>query len=281
VLLAARAKRPRPHLDGKVLSSWNGLMISAFAKAYALLGEPRYLEAAQRAMSFLLSTMYDAPSGNLQRRFCEGEAAIPAFLDDYAFVAQALLDLFEASFDPAYLRTAIDLTKRGFKQFEDTAHGGFFSTAESAPDLLLRMKDDYDGAEPSGNSVATDVLLRLAHLTGDDEFRTSAERSLRSFAPKMKAQPTMAPQMSVALARWLAEPEQVVLRYAEGDEKIAGVLAHEREDFAPSATVLALSDKAAEELRTIAPFLSGLDRKGNITVYRCRNFACELPRNLD
>ncbi len=281
VLLEARAKRPRPHLDRKVLSSWNGLMISAFAKAYAILGETRYLEAAQRAMSFLLSTMYDASSGHLQRRFCEGEAAIPAFLDDYAFVAQALLDLFEASFDPAYLRTAIDLAKRGFKQFEDATQGGFFSTAESAPDLLLRMKDDYDGAEPSGNSVATDVLLRLAHLTGDDEFRASAERSLRSFAPKMKAQPTMAPQMSVALGRWLAEPEQVVLRYGEANEKLAELLAHERENFAPAATVLALSDKAAEELRAIAPFLGGLDRKGNITLYRCRNFTCELPRNLD
>jgi hypothetical protein len=281
VLLEARGKRPRPHLDRKVLSSWNGLMISAFAKASAILGETRYLEAAQRAMSFLLSTMYDASSGHLQRRFCEGEAAIPAFLDDYAFVAQALLDLFEASSDPACLRTAIDLAKRGFKQFEDTTDGGFFSTTDSAPDLLLRMKDDYDGAEPSGNSVATDVLLRLAHLTGEDDFRVSAQRSLSSFAPKMKAQPTIAPQMSVALGRWLAEPEQVVLRYGEANDNLAGVLAREREKFAPAATVLALSDEAAEKLRAIAPFLGGLDRKGNITAYRCRNFTCELPRNLD
>ncbi len=112
------------------------------------------------------------------------------------------------------------LARHGLKQFEDTEQGGFFSTVENAADLLLQMKDDYDGAEPSGNSVATDVLLRLAHITGDDEFRESAERSLQWFAPKMKAQPTMAPQMMVALGRWLAEPAQVVLRCAEIDGEV-------------------------------------------------------------
>ncbi len=280
VLLEARNKRPRPHLDRKVLSSWNGLMISALAKGYSLLADSQYLEAAQRAASFMLSTMYDAVSGRLQRRFCDGEAAIPAFLDDYAFLAQALIDLFEASGEPTYLRSAIDLARRGFKQFEDTSDGGFFSTAESAPDLLLRMKDDYDGAEPSGNSVATEVLLRLAHLTGADEFRASAERALRSFAPKMKTQPSMAPQMAVALGRWLSEPEQLVLRYGERDEQLNNLLAQEREKFTPAATVLALSDKAAAELNDFSPFLSGLERKGRITLYKCRNFTCELPRNI-
>lgn len=280
-LLEARSKRPRPHLDRKVLSSWNGLMISAFARGYAALGDNRYLEAAKRAMAFILSAMYDAPSGQLLRRFCEGEAAIPAFLDDYAFVAQALLDLFEATSEAVYLQTAIDLAKRGFKQFEDPTQGGFFSTGEAAPDLLLRMKDDYDGAEPSGNSVATEVLLRLAHLTGDEVFRASAERSLRSFAPKMKHQPTMAPQMSVALGCWLAEPEQVIIRYGQRDERVASLLAQERGNFTPAGTVLAIDDAAVNELRAIAPFISGLDRKGNITVYRCRNFVCELPQHID
>ncbi len=281
VLFEARGKRPRPHLDSKVLSSWNGLMISALAKGYRVLNEARYLEAAKKAASFLLSTMYDAGPGQLQRRFCEGEAAIPAFLDDYAFVAQALLDLFEATSEPTYLRSAIDLARRGFRQFEDSAQGGFFSTGDGAPDILLRMKEDYDGAEPSGNSVATEVLLRLAHLTGDDEFAASGERSLRAFASKMKAQPTMAPQMAVALGRWLAEPEQVVIRCSALDETVENLLAQERQEFAPNATLLALSDKAAQALSDSAPFLSGLERKGRITVYRCRNFACDLPQIVD
>src|SRR5947207_4572981 len=141
-------------------------MISALAKGYAVIGDKDYLDAAECAASFLLSAMYDANSGRLLRRFCEGEAAVPAFLDDYAFFAQALLDLFEACFNPSYLEMAANLAKRDLQPFEDTEQGGFFSTAPGAGDLLLRIKDDYDGAEPSGNSVAADVLLRLAHLTG-------------------------------------------------------------------------------------------------------------------
>src|SRR6185312_6903424 len=171
LLFEARSKRPRPHLDDKILTSWNGLMISALAKGAQVLGDREYLEAAQRATAFLLRTMYSAGSGKLLRRFREGEAAVEGFLDDYAFFAQALLDLYEADFDPARLNLAVRLADSGFAPFEDTKHGGFFSTAQSGERLLLQIKDDYDGAEPSGNSVATDVLLRLAHITGNESFR--------------------------------------------------------------------------------------------------------------
>jgi len=277
-LLEARSKRPRPHLDNKILTSWNALMISAFVKGFSVLGDELYLQAAERAASFLLSRMYDAGSGNLLRRFCEGEAEVDAFVDDYAFLIQALLDLFEATSRPSYLKTAVDLAERGFKRFEDTREGGFFSTAENAPDLLLRIKDDYDGAEPSGNSIATDVLLRLAHITGKDEFRRSAEGALRWMAPKMKLQPTTAPQMLVALGRWLTEPEQVIVRCVELNGRVAEVLAGYRRRFAPYAIAFAISDTVAERLRSTAPFLSGLERKGTVTVYECRNFTCELPK---
>jgi uncharacterized protein len=280
-LFQARARRPRPHLDRKILTSWNGLMISAFAKGYLVLGGHEYLHAAERAASFLLGSMYDRASGQLFRRFCDGEAAVPGFLDDYAMFATALLDLFEASFNPSYLETAIDLARRGVLKFEDAENGGFFSTAERAPDLLLRLKDDYDGAEPSGNSVATDLLLRLAHLTGDDAFRSSAERSLRSFAPKLIAQPTIAPQMLVAVGRSLAEPEQVIIRCGEIDPEIQRILADHRKGFAPNSVVLAITDEWAGALAGIAPFLSTLERKGRITIYECRNFSCELPRVID
>ena len=278
LLFEARRKRPRPHLDNKVLTSWNALMISAFVKGFLVLEDKGYLEAAERATSFLLSRMYDPGSAQLLRRFCDGEAAVPAFVDDYAFLAQALLDLFEATSRPSYLETVVDLAQRGLKQFEDTEQGGFFSTVENASDLLLRMKDDYDGAEPSGNSAATDVLLRLAHVTGNDESGLSAERSLRWFAPKMKLQPTMAPQMLVALGRRLAEPEQVIVRCAELNAQVAGILAEHRRGFAPNATTFAIDDAASERLRSIAPFLSRLERKGTITLYECRNFTCELPK---
>jgi hypothetical protein len=276
-LLAVRSRRPRPHLDNKILTSWNALMISAFAKGYIVLGDPAYLQAARTAAGFLLGTMYDPQSGQLLRRYCVGDAGISAFLDDYAFLAQALLDLFEASGDPEYLETAVSLARNGFARFEDTGEGGFFSTAAHAPDVLLRMKDDYDGAEPSGNSVATDVLLRLAHLTGDDAFRARAERSLRAFAPKLKDQPAIAPQMLVAVGRSLAEPEQVIIRCECVDEHVRELVTKERKEFAPYAVSFTLTDSSAEALRPVSLFLAGLERKGRVTIYRCRNFVCDLP----
>jgi uncharacterized protein YyaL (SSP411 family) len=282
ILFEARSKRPRPHLDNKILTSWNGLMISALSLGYRVLNEKRYLAGAEKALASILSRMYHAESGELLRRYCEGEAAVSAFLDDYAFLAQAAIDLFEWSFEPKYLALAVDLARRGLARFEDEQKGGFFSTVEGERDLLLRMKDDYDSAEPSGNSVATDVLLRLAHLTGDDEFSRRAERSLRAFTPKLEAQPTMAPQMLVAANRWLAVPEQVVIRCGEIDAEAEAKLQVEwRGEFNPTATVLAISDNAARELSPIAPFLAGLERRGRMTVYRCRKFACDLPEVIE
>lgn len=278
LLFEARSKRPRPHLDRKILTSWNSLMISAFAKGYSILGEKQYLQAAERAMNFLFSTMYDKTEVRVLRRFCDGEAAVPGFVDDYAFLAAACLDLFEASSNPKYLRCAVEIAQKGLPQFEDVRLGGFFSTAENAPDLVLRMKDDYDGAEPSGNSVATDVLLRLAELTGDLEFRSRAEKALSAFAPKLRAQPTMAPQMAAALGRWLAEPEQVVLRYSEENPRVEQLLSELRHSFHPYSVVMPLTDAEANSLQTLAPFLSQLERKGAMTLYECRNFVCELPK---
>lgn len=281
ILFEARAKRPRPHLDNKVLTSWNALMISAFALGYRVLNEPAYLDTATRAMSSVLNRMRKADSGELLRRYCDGEAAVPAFLDDYAFLAQAALDLFESNFDPNYLTLAVDLARRGIARFEDTEHGGFFSTVQGERDLLLRMKDDYDGAEPSGNSVATDVLLRLAHITGKDDFQRCAQRSLESFTSKLKAQPTIAPQMLVAVNRWLSEPAQVVVRCAEVDSEVRAFMTREWASFSPTTTALAISDSAAAQLSEPAPFLAGLTRRGRLTVYRCRNFTCHLPEIID
>lgn len=279
-LFEARNQRPRPHLDRKVLTSWNSMMISAYAKGYVVLGEKQYLDAAERATRFLLDIMYDAERGQLLRRFCDGEAAIPGFLDDYAFFAQALLHLFEASSNAEYLRLAVDLASRGLAQFEDTAEGGFFSTVAESPDLVLRMKEDYDGAEPSGNSIATDVLLRLSAITGDPSFRDRAEKALSAFAPKLRAQPTMAPQMAVALGRWLTEPEQIIVRFDENSDEVSRILEPFRTRFAPYSLVAGISDSAARDLEAVAPFLAQLKRNGRITIYECRNFVCELPKTI-
>ncbi len=277
-LFQVRSKRPRPHLDNKVLTAWNALTISALARSGIALHEERHQQMAETAARFLLTRMYDQGSGQLLRRYSEGEGGIPAFLDDYAFLAEAMLDLFEATGKAVYLETALDLSTRGFQRFEDSEAGGFFSTEPNAPDILLRMKEDYDGAEPSANSVAVDVLIRLHHLTESDDFRKKADRALAAFAPKLKVQPTMAPQMLVAIGRRLSEPYQTVIRCEQIDSEVEQILAEARKQFNPYALVLALSDEAARDLRQAAPFLASLERKGRITVYECRNFVCELPR---
>jgi uncharacterized protein YyaL (SSP411 family) len=262
-LMAVRDTRVRPHLDDKVLTAWNGLMISAFAKGGFVLNEPRYLEAARRSADFILRDMY--ADGVLLRRWRQGEAAIPGFLDDYAFFAQGLLDLYEATFDRRYLDSAVELADKMRERFEDSEAGAFYSTTAGDTSLVMRIKEDYDGAEPSGNSIATDVLLRLAHMTGSETYRTSAEKTLNAFASKMGAQPSAMPQMLVALIRHITPPQQIVLA---GDE-IVPFLDALRTRFLPHHTLLKSGDVPA------AADMPPVD--GRAVAYLCENFACRMP----
>ncbi len=165
-----RSARPRPHLDDKTLTAWNGLMISAFAKGAQVLNEPRYADAARAAAGFIRRHLWNQERGELLRRYRDGEAAIAGFLDDYAFLANALLDLYETSFDPEDFRFAARLAERAIELFEDREHGAFFSVAASDEELVLRLKDDYDGAEPSGNSGMAMVLLQAGSDDGTGRF---------------------------------------------------------------------------------------------------------------
>jgi uncharacterized protein len=278
-LLEIRSKRVRPHLDDKILTSWNALMISAFAKAAQVLDEPRYLAAAQRATHFILTRMYDATTGVLQRRFREGEAAIHGFLDDYAFFIAALLDFYEADFDPGHLGTAIALAAKMRELFEDPEQGAFFTTAGRDSSLVLRMKDDYDGAEPSGNSVALLDLLRLAHLTDRDEYRQAAVRTLDALMPKMSSQPVAVPQMLVALDYSLAPKREVVIAGDPNAEPTRELLRELRSRFLPyTVTLLVDSDATRQKLTQLFP-TAGVMRpvNGEPTAYVCENYTCNLP----
>src|SRR5664280_1321534 len=189
LLMAARAKRVRPLLDDKILTAWNGLMISAFAKGGAVLdgahNAARYAEAARRA-ALAIAPQQSAAEGIVQVADDElGGAAIPGFLDDYAMFVQGLLDLYEAQFDRRHLELAVRLTEKQQELFEDTASGAFFSSAADDHRLVLRVKEDYDGAEPSGNSVAVMNLVRLARMTNRADFRESAQRTLAAFASRL------------------------------------------------------------------------------------------------
>ena len=280
ILFDARGERPRPHLDDKILTAWNSLMISAFVKGYAVLGEVEYLKAAQRAEGFIASQLFSRKTGQLLRRFRDGDADIPAFLDDYSLYLHALLDLFEVDPDPEYIERAFDIAKRGLSPFEDADEGGFFSTAAEDPAIVLRIKDEYDGAEPSGNAAAADALLRLAKLTGDVEYSKRAAGVFACLAKRISQQPTTAPYLLAAVGRHLAEPEQTVLRYEENTPAIEEAVLRYRQEFKPYGVVLALSDSAAERLVTALPFLASLPREGQLTLYRCRNHSCDLPEVL-
>ncbi|HLY19660.1 MAG TPA: thioredoxin domain-containing protein [Bryobacteraceae bacterium] len=277
-LLAARGHRVRPHLDDKILTAWNGLMISAFAKAGAVLDEPRYAQAARQAADFISGRMYDASTGILLRRYRQGDAAIHGFLDDYAFFIQALLDLYETAFEWRDLDLAIRLTGKQAELFEDRRQGAFFSTAAGDPALVLRMKEDYDGAEPSGNSIAALNLLRLAGITGRRDLHDSAERALAAFGPRMVAGPAGVPQMLVAYQFALSKPRQIILvgeRDAPDTQRLLQAL-HSR--FVPNRILLLVNQVSRAALAGYLPAVAEMTAlNGRSTAYVCENYACRLP----
>jgi uncharacterized protein len=262
-LLDRRARRPRPHLDDKILAAWNGLMISAFAKGAQALGEDRYADAARAAAKFIRDQLWDESRGVLLRRFRDGESAIDGFLDDYAFSILAFLDLYETCFEAPDFQFAVRLAERAMELFEDRENGGFFSTGEGAENLVLRLKDDYDGAEPSGNSMMTIALLRLERMTGRDDFRQAAARTLKAFSSRMASGGAGVPQMLVALAFALGKPMEIVLSGPLDGAMLAAI----RRRFLPGAVV-------ARESESPIP-MPEID--GKATVYVCSNFACNLP----
>jgi uncharacterized protein len=275
-LLAQRAKRVRPHRDDKVLTAWNGLMISALAKGGAILSEPRYTQAARRAADFILTRLYDAKTGILLRRYRQQDAAIPGFLDDYTFFTQGLLDLYEADFHLPYLQTAIRLTEKQSPLFEDKSGGGFFSTAAGDSSLVMRIKDDDDEAEPSGNSVAACNLLRLAQMTDRKDFHDSADRLLRALAKRIEAQPAASPQMLAAYEFSLSKPKQIVL---VGTAGLPVLLRELNSRFVPHKIVLLVDGVPSRKaLAGYLPVIETMTEKdGKATAYVCENYACQLP----
>jgi len=272
--------RVRPHLDDKILTAWNALMISAFAKGGAALNEPRYIKAAEKAVRFVLRYQYKPETAELQRRFRDGESAVGGFLDDYAFLATALLDLYEASFETYYFELAVQLATRMLELFEDQDAGGFFSTREGDPSLVLRLKEDYDGAEPSGNSVAVQLLLRLAHTTGRDDFQSAVDRALRYFGSKIANQGPTMPRMMVAQMAAIRPPRQVVLAGAADHPALGEMIATVHRAFLPDTALFLIRDaQDCETLARYAPSLAAMGpaATGEPAAYVCENFTCQLP----
>jgi uncharacterized protein YyaL (SSP411 family) len=271
-LFNARLQRPRPHLDDKILVAWNGLMISAFAKGYQVLGDETYLNAAVKATNFILKTLYHSNSHRLLRRYRQGEASIDGKLDDYAFFVQALLDLYESSLNPQYLTIAIRLTESMQNLFEDKLHGGFFNSQEGDTSVILRMKEDHDGAEPSPNSIAALNLLRLAQMTDRHDFRTSAEKTLLYFSQLIEKAPTYLPQMLVALSFYLQKPKQIILAGPLEMPEMKSLRKVIYEKFIPNKILLHASPEAATHLDFLNTLIVDKPK-----AFVCVDYACQLP----
>jgi len=278
-LLALRVKRPRPHLDDKIITAWNGLMISAFARGAQVLSEPVYLDAAIRAATFLSLELYDAPRKILFRNYREGRSAVEGFADDYAFVIQGLLDLYEACFDAGWLRWAIELLGTQDRLFFDEERGGYFSGAGNDPRILLRLKEDNDSAEPAASAVAALNLLRLAQIRNDGDCFARAERTIEAFAPQIGHYASAMPQMLVALDLTLGEPRQIVIAGPRDAPETHALVSEVHRHFVPDK-VLLLADGAdgqryleekMEALREMKPV------DGQAAAYVCENFTCKTP----
>lgn len=278
-LFEVRRQRPRPHLDDKILTSWNGLMISAFARASQILGDHVYLTAAERAASFALSQLYDRTNRILLRRYRNGESRFEANLDDYAFFVAALLDLYEASFDVHWLERAISLTQEQINSFYDEHEGGFWDTSGKDPSILIRTKEDYDGAEPTGNSIAVMNLLRLSYMTGNTQWRSMVEKTLTYFGGRLKQIPHAMPQMLVAVDFFLTKPKQIIVAGKKGNADTEQLLAEVRKRSIPNR-VLLFAD-GGEGQRFLSSYNEFFEKvvmqNGKATAYVCENFVCQLP----
>ena len=274
-LLARRQERTPPHLDDKIITAWNGLMISALAKGGVILEEERYLLAASRTADFLSHHLMK--KGELKRRWREGEAHYPAGLDDYSFFTQGLLDLYEATHNPSRLRQAIELTEKMVVLFSDE-NGGFYDTPESA-DLLVRMKAAYDGAEPSGNSVAARNLLRLAGLTGKKEWRKLAEKTIGSFGQTLSRHPLAMPMMLVAMDLQRSKVSQIVIAGEPGDRDTKRFFREVHSRYLPNRILIFADGGVNQEfLQSRLPFLETVSKtEGKTTAYVCEDYRCRMP----
>jgi hypothetical protein len=269
-MFAAREKRIRPHLDDKILTSWNGLMLGAFARASVILNSEKYRAAAEKNLAFIQAKLWDAKTKTLYHRWRDGERDQVQLLEDYASLLFGALDLYEAALDPKDLDFANQLAGAMLVKFYDPIHGGFWQSAADTQHLILRVKDDYDGAEPSGNSVATLSLLKLGAITGNKNFKAAAEQTLARFAHRLQTQPAALAFMLQALDFSLEEPLRVVIAGDPNEAKFKELLAAAHSVYQPDKIILG-------NIGTVEDFAKTLPAKNGAVVYLCTGTACQPP----
>jgi uncharacterized protein len=278
-LYERRKQRTHPLKDDKILTDWNGLMIAAFAQAAAAFGRPEYSLAAEKATQFVLLKMRSA-DGRLYHSYREGQFVKQAYLDDYAFMAWALLELYEATFKPEYLQQALDLTGYALKHYWDEQAGGFFFTADDGEKLITRQKEIYDGALPSGNSVFVEVLLKLSCITGKTSYEDKALAIIKTFSEQASSAPLGYSMLMCALSFAFGETKEIVIVGQEGSEETEKMLETLQRQFLPNAVLLLKTPKNSLELEQISELVKGREMvNGKPTAYVCANGACQMPVN--
>jgi uncharacterized protein len=267
----ARAKRIRPHLDDKILASWNGLMLGAVARAGAVLKEEAYLKLAEKNAAFLKAKLWDAKTKTLYHRWRDGERDTVQLLEAYAYLLGGVIELYEATLKPEHLEFAIALADAMIAKFGDTKDGGFFQAPVSG-DLIMRVKEDYDGAEPSGNSTATLALLRLAAITDNKTYREHAEKTLRVFAARMEKVPQAVPNLLLGLDWWLDEPKRVVITGDPASKEARALIHASHAVYQPNKVVLG-------NRGPVEPFARTLPEKDGPVAYLCTGTECKPPTN--
>jgi hypothetical protein len=275
-MFEVRGSRPRPHLDDKVLTAWNGLMIAAFARASRVVpkGAP-YLEAARRAASFLHDRMWNPTTGTLLRRYRRGEASIDGYAEDYAYLIYGLLELFQADAGVRWLDWAETLQRRQDELFWDEVDGGWFSTTGRDTNVLLRMKEDYDGAEPTASSVSVMNLLTLTHLVHEPQWEARVEKTLRHFGTRLEQIGRAVPLMAAALATSIAGIRQVIIVGGEPGGELRETI---RTRYRPFTISLNIDRANQAALGQKLPFVAGMRTvDGRPAAYVCRDFTCQAP----
>ena len=278
-LFVEREKRIHPYKDDKILTDWNGLMIAALARASSAFGEPVYAQAAKRAADFILQEMRDN-TGRLLHRFRDGEAGLPAHVDDYAFMIWGLIDLYEATFEIDYLKEALQLNQDFIERFWDETVGGFYFTASDSEETLLRKKELYDGATPSGNSVAALNLLRLSRMTGNIDLESKANMILKAFSGIVGKFPSGYTQLLMAVDFAAGPSCEIVMVGEKGSPELLEYKHQIQKPFIPNKVIVfkPAGPAAQSAITEIAPYTKDHGAKtGETTVYVCRNYHCELP----
>ena len=279
-IFTCREKRVHPHRDDKILTNWNGLMIAALARGAQVLNEPSYARAALRAMDFIIQFL-QTNDGRLLHRYRNGEAAIEGNVDDYSFVIWALLEIYEATFKTEYLQKALDYHSYLFNNFRDDKNGGLFFTSINAEKLLIRPKELYDGAMPSGNSVAFINTLRIARITGNAEMDKIVNIIYKAFAEQADAMPTSFSHFLCGLDFAIGPSSEVIIAGNIDDTDTQKMLKTLRKSFAPNKIVIFRPEKTVQsDIEIIAPHLHSKSViNGKATAYVCTNFSCAPPTN--